>query len=356
MIEFNNINRIFIMLGQKCNLDCGYCLQHDLINNEIIVNNLNEDIYKFIKDLNQDNNFKPSITFYGGEPLLYFSAIKKVVKNIKGFIDNFTIITNGKKLTPEIVDYLNQEKIHVVVSWDGYGVSKSRHYDVFSEKKDIILKIDNLALNGVLSGCAYPLDYYEACIDIDKEYYNISGKRLSICNEKLMNLPKCDSIISNIDYKKFRLQMTEFCNIAKEHMLSKNFSSRYIDIFNRIACDYIKKNNCNYPACGNSISVLNLDLKGNLYNCHNTWKKIGTIYDEYTQYMESAKKNIRMKIDKDCINCDIVEMCHGSCPLFTKSDREKNKCCEYRKAYYKPVLNTLNDLVKNKFLFNDYQG
>ena len=51
-------------------------------------------------------------------------------------------------------------------------------------------------------------------------------------------------------------------------------------------------NNFNYKKsyCGNGIQVLNIDLKGNLYQCHNNWIQIGSIYDDYLKYLNNANE------------------------------------------------------------------
>ena len=45
----SNISNIFIMLGHECNLQCKYCLQHDVID-VALDKKINPDIYYFIND------------------------------------------------------------------------------------------------------------------------------------------------------------------------------------------------------------------------------------------------------------------------------------------------------------------
>ena len=63
--------------------------------------------------------------FYGGEPLLAFSLIKNIVAFLKAKNkkynkrSTFSITTNGYLLNDEIIQFLNDSKFHIVISYDG---------------------------------------------------------------------------------------------------------------------------------------------------------------------------------------------------------------------------------------------
>ena len=44
----DNISTIFIMLGQNCNLNCKYCMQHTLINTIQDKSVINDEIFDFV--------------------------------------------------------------------------------------------------------------------------------------------------------------------------------------------------------------------------------------------------------------------------------------------------------------------
>ena len=125
MLIKNDINRIFIMLGQQCNLSCDYCLQHDMIQDKIKINDINKDIFNFFKKNTTDR--KIDVIFYGGEPLLYYDAIKYIATSIRPFVDHMGIISNGKNLTQDMVKFFNEMDIYFAVSWDGKN-SKIRRF------------------------------------------------------------------------------------------------------------------------------------------------------------------------------------------------------------------------------------
>jgi uncharacterized protein len=65
------------------------------------------------------------VDFFGGEPLLNFEVVKQIVEygrqleQEKGKLIHFTLTTNAVLLDADIQEYLNQQKISVVLSLDG---------------------------------------------------------------------------------------------------------------------------------------------------------------------------------------------------------------------------------------------
>ena len=74
------VDTIFMMLGNSCNLNCVYCLQHPLVHHQIATN-INPDIYDFIRQVSEENDGDICrLHFYGGEPLVYYNQIKVILK------------------------------------------------------------------------------------------------------------------------------------------------------------------------------------------------------------------------------------------------------------------------------------
>lgn len=97
-----NINTVFLMLGNSCNMNCAYCLQHPLVHKPL-TREVNPEIYDFLEEVAEENTRPLHLQFYGGEPLLYFGTIQEVVAVVKQRKLNMTfgIITNGRALTDE---------------------------------------------------------------------------------------------------------------------------------------------------------------------------------------------------------------------------------------------------------------
>ena len=103
----NKIKGLVLKLGGQCNLSCPHChcLKVDF--------KFNKDILEFIK-----LNDVETITFSGGEPLLYWPTIKYVVESL-GHGYRYHFVTNATLLTPSMVRFLNKYDFTVGFSYDG---------------------------------------------------------------------------------------------------------------------------------------------------------------------------------------------------------------------------------------------
>lgn len=84
------------------------------------------------------------LNFYGGEPLLSFELIKKILS----FLDNrneelkkkvnYSLTTNGSLLTEEIIRFLKKHKFSVVLSFDGFAQDSQRKKGSFKKTVSLI--------------------------------------------------------------------------------------------------------------------------------------------------------------------------------------------------------------------------
>ena len=79
-----------------------------------------EYIFKIIKGRNKKEF---ALSFYGGEPLLNFENIKRIVdfskKLFNGWKLTFSITTNGTLINNEIIDFLISNDFQILISIDG---------------------------------------------------------------------------------------------------------------------------------------------------------------------------------------------------------------------------------------------
>jgi len=128
--KIQGLSQIIYEISQSCNLRCIYCTNggkyyHNRssssksINFTLAKTGL-DYIYNFIKDR---KNKEFSIGFYGGEPLLKFEVIKKIViyssTLFKQWRLRFNITTNGTLLNDRIIDFLIDNRFDVTISLDG---------------------------------------------------------------------------------------------------------------------------------------------------------------------------------------------------------------------------------------------
>ncbi len=346
-----NINTIFLMLGNGCNMNCRYCLQHPLVEKSLS-GHVNPDVYRFIRQVVDENDDKTELGlhFYGGEPLIYFPLMKEIIgklKDVKGI--RFSTISNGKAITDEMVELFNSLPLYVCISWDGHNVLKTRGYDVFakgSKTRERLLKLDHLGVSAVLSAYNYPQEACDAFQELSKDYFDIHGYPLNFNYDTIMDTGLGDKSLLEMDYDRVSREVAAMMERYMEYRLNKgkmDFAElAFIESRFNALYSYLRKDgefwNRQWCACNNGYSVLNLDLAGNLYPCHNTSRKAGSIYDPYLKYLnEILKTETTFARRPQCLECPAVSSCKGGCKLVAPENME-NGLCKLRRAIFLPIL------------------
>ena len=130
--RLQNCRQIIFELTDSCNMNCMYCGQGSLYNADYKTNKrlkfadckpLVDYMFSVWEKLPRwKRDIKRFITFYGGEPLLCFDTIKKVVDYIEnknnGVSYTFSMTTNAL-LLHKYIDFLNNNDFRITVSLDG---------------------------------------------------------------------------------------------------------------------------------------------------------------------------------------------------------------------------------------------
>lgn len=109
-----------LLVSQDCNLKCGYCYaDHGTYGYEKKL--MKFDTAKKCVDKLLSEHYDTHIVFFGGEPLLNFSLIKKLdyYLNKKSLHAKYTAITNGTIMSDEIKDFISQKFFNLCISLDG---------------------------------------------------------------------------------------------------------------------------------------------------------------------------------------------------------------------------------------------
>ena len=126
------LKSLCLHIAHDCNLRCGYCFagtgdfggKRALMSKEIA-----EQAVEFaIKGSKQRHNLE--LDLFGGEPLMNMPVVRHVINYVRkreketGKNIKLTLTTNGTLLTDEIVNFLNDNRVMLVLSLDG---SKETH-------------------------------------------------------------------------------------------------------------------------------------------------------------------------------------------------------------------------------------
>lgn len=123
-----NLGQVILEVTEECNLRCSYCVYNDIVGesrNHGTARMAFPTAQKAMDYLaaRSSRQRTPSVTFYGGEPLLRFDFIRRCVAYARTvFRDKevqFAVTTNGTTVTEEIARFLVQNEFGVTVSIDG---------------------------------------------------------------------------------------------------------------------------------------------------------------------------------------------------------------------------------------------
>lgn len=172
-------NMLTISLTEKCNLRCEYCGYHNKYSNkhyiysDISINQALAAVEMFLDSTKAIET--PSISFYGGEPLLKFDIIQSVVKFCEKMYPfkkiEFSLTTNGILLSqPYILEFLVAHDFLITISLDGPKYIHDRYrvdtfgnptFDIIEKNLRLLQKKhpsfyeNNISINAVL---APPID------------------------------------------------------------------------------------------------------------------------------------------------------------------------------------------------------
>jgi uncharacterized protein len=124
------IGHLALFLTENCNLRCDYCFASNMIKRNISLADGKKAV-DFLFDQCGDRKTL-GITFWGGEPFMRFSLMKKLVKFAEDKAEAagknivFSIPTNATLLTEEKLDYVNEHELRLSLSIDGMAETQAR--------------------------------------------------------------------------------------------------------------------------------------------------------------------------------------------------------------------------------------
>lgn len=332
----NGIKKIFLILGDACNMQCMYCKAYCNANKtgcleKIIMEYPTPDVMSYLKATIES---EPTlINFYGGEPLLYFDVIRYVIEKLdipKGKVI-WSTMTNGKAITAEKVDFFNENGVTVNFSWDGSCTQNVRGYDVFENQvlKNHILDINELWINSTLTSLNSPLEIANSHEPYLKEYQKRHGKPYGI-NIGLATPTQLNDPLYKYDYEKI---YTEMKYIFREFVIAGTMlpidKLRAIDCIAMTLIHRLRK-----KALGIRDICLDMDIKGNFLTCPFSRKVVDTL-DTQDLYIEKAQDLAEKRRCKE--DCPLTNICDGGCPQL-KGTLLGKEGCDLRKAFYMPLM------------------
>lgn len=299
MIKKNKI--LVLKVGTDCNLECPGCHSNKF---PIKYNN---DIIPYIR-----NNKYTHIRFSGGEPLLYFSKIKYIMRELG---DNYTysFVTNGTKITSDMVDFLNEYDCKVSVSFNGHNYTRDQNTlvrypvlnklnhcsmisTVFNDNNNLML-INEEAVNYVYKHKFKSSLMVNTFLNLAHETENTD---FELTEETIINFCVQFSIMIDME---INACLHNNVPIMQNQFLKHAFNLYYNtdEIKNGVKC-------CNE-------TKHTMTLNGDFLICSYMDKIVGDIYSDidYTKVMSYLPDR--------CKDCELFKFCKNNC-VMNKTDHE----------------------------------
>lgn len=268
-----------------CNVRCWYCFENKNVGSRITPS-IKGNILLFIQNIIKDRPYikEISIDLFGGEPLLHYEEdlddflhqIKNVVEGL-GKKATFLFITNGLRLTEEVMDRIKDLSPQFQISIDGY---KERHDKIKVLSKHADISTYDLVIHNLKNVCKCDhvhvilrLNYDEQTLknvgkilsdikDIDRSKISIhfervwqTKKHIAITNDALIDAWKL--FVSHgfqVTYLKF-FHTPSSCMSSKQDQVAISYDGK---IFKCTGCDFART-----EEDGNLMSNGNIAWKGN---------------------------------------------------------------------------------------------
>jgi uncharacterized protein len=324
------VSHISLNVAQDCDMNCIYCYggKGEYKDRGLMKSTTAFCAVDWLIEQSRDKK-DLAITFFGGEPLLNFKLIRKVVDYAKEKCKkhnkeiHFSMTTNGTLLTKEVIDYINENNFSIVISYDGnIDVQKLNR-----PLKSISMNHEELEKR-VKEFLATRKNRRNTSCRITVTKYNCNLKEVS---EYLLNLgfykihwteaiPPIDNDLNNCTYQltdKHQkslllyiedLEKETFNRIKNDKPLSDRYIMAYIQRL-------YKKSKKNY-FCGVGRGLVGISKDGNIYPCH---RFVG--HDKLKIGLVNGKMDEKLKITFNnygntniyCVKCWARYFCGGGC-------------------------------------------
>ena len=330
-IDFKKRNTVIkalcLHIAHSCNLNCSYCFAaqgkyHGA--DSLMSYETGKRALDFLVE-NSGERHNLEVDFFGGEPLLNFDVVKRLVKYARSIEKQhnknfrFTLTTNGVLINQDVIDFCNKEMDNVVLSLDGRR-----------EKHDFFRK--DLAGNGS----------YDKIVGKFKEFVEKRGDKSYYMRGTFThnNVDFTEDIfhMADLGFKELSMEPV-VCKPDEEYALTKEDLPKVLEQYEILAKEMIKRKRagngftfyhymldltsgpCIYKritGCGSGTEYMAVTPQGELYPCHqfvgDENYKLGDIFTGVTNTQKVDEfKLCNAYAKEECKDCFARLYCSGGC-------------------------------------------
>ncbi len=321
------VKALCLHVAHTCNLNCEYCFaSQGKFHGERAL--MSFEVGKRALDFLVENSgarHNLEVDFFGGEPLMNFDVVKRLVKYARSIEKEknknfrFTLTTNGMLIDDDVIEFSNKEMSNVVLSLDGRREIHDKYrvdYNGNGSWEKIVPKFQkfvkergnkNYYMRGTFTH-QNPDFLEDIKVMLDLGFTELSMEPVVAKENDPAALTKEDMEIVKEQYEKLAALMLEREKSGKPF----TFYHYMLDI---------KGGPCIYKrisGCGSGTEYMAVTPWGDLYPCHqfvgDEKYKLGNIYDGVTNkeaQQEFADCNLYAR--EECRSCWARLYCSGGC-------------------------------------------
>lgn len=295
-----------IILTLGCNLSCSYCYEkHEsktpIKNTTPMSTEIIDQAIAFIRDSHDKMTDTIYLSFFGGEPLLYFSHLQTFIEKFETMLASlpnkkrpqYTASTNLVLPTSSQLDYLLDKQFSLLVSLDGDKISHSlsRGQDSFYPILNNISYLQSRGMSIIIS------------MTITRE--NIKYFRDNI-------------VFLNVLGQRFRWKINTSEDFQLEELLALLDDLRWLSQNGYLNLDDSLAKISNYTGrktpCIDPHQTISIGPDGNLYICSRVNWKLGDVYTGITKYDQVKDLPFFSGTHHpSCKSCVALKYCLGGC-------------------------------------------
>ena len=336
---------VTMLLTNDCNLACSYCFESNK-GKDYMPKEMALDILKATYNPVDPMAGIFTLNMFGGEPLMNWDTFKAVCDYVleNNLKIRITATTNLTLLTDEMIDYIDELSIPVLVSVDGIKEVHDKHRcNSFDKVIENMKKLIDRDLGYLIEA------RMTVTPDTAKYMYESVKMLVDLGINNIANVPASDlewDAQSIQDYKdNYEKILDMYIDILNDETNKRNISLYKVDQALNLALEPIKEDTsmCNI---GNPRWVI-VDWKGDIWPCPDypttdnidlIAGKIGNFYTGVDETKVDPKPMVATYELERCKGCEAISICKSGCPYenYTKNGKFNEPTigyCTLQKAF-----------------------
>jgi uncharacterized protein len=357
-------NLVELLLTEKCNLACGYCLAGTKPDMPSMTWEIAQRTIDLAFDMNEADNI--SFQFSGGEPFMRYDLMKRAVDYIEhhpgttGRQVYFSIQTNGTLLTDERIQWCKEHEIQIGLSIDGTADSQNKARPFVNGKPSYEKVMEGMKLlqkNGVCFG---------AIVVLSRANIGRAQDLIDFMLGNGINAIKLNPIayigtgrdnwnelgLTQDEITEYVQQLVEIVARDKVLLNEANVASMLTHVISKQ-----RATRCLRGYCGAGRTFQAINAAGDIHPCGRGTQtpamKLGSVLTERRSLSHPAREHPliqqmevrRPKGLEDCDTCTFRELCQAGCAVEALERygtvRHKTPECQYSMTMYPWLMRRL---------------